>query len=665
MGSTPPNWNPNDPGAGQPYDPTNVNDPRYDVSRDPRYDPRWQKAQQRFYRDQQRAQQNQQRAAQRAQAAAWKAQTRAQRDQWKMYWNGQRRTSIVGPLLLIAVGLVFFLIHVGRISSVGFFTWYGHWWPMLLILIGVLRLGEWAIDRARAPQDAPPMRYSVGGGVVLLVILLAGVGLATHSMQWHADRNGLEFLGFHDGGNFEHLFTGQRHEEEVPATEHAIADGARLTIESPHGDVTVSGTSDDGKLHLTVHKEVFTNSDDTANDRLRQLNPSIDGSNENLTLRVPDIRGGGADVTLLVPASVHVLVNSNRGDVHVTNLKSPLVVTANNGDTEIAAITGDVQVRFNNRHHDLDVRNITGGVVIDGDGSEVKVSDVAGSVKISGDFIGGGHVQRVGGRVDYHSSRTDLSFARLNGELEIDGHDLSATEVTGPMLVNTRSRNITLDKVSGEVKVVNSHGDVDLHMLPPAGAVTVDNQNGNVNVTIPERTRFDLHAETSDGDTHSDFSGVNSDGRGTLRGNVNGGGPQVRLTTSHGDISVTRNQMAPLPPLPPNPRVTGFGSVPHAPLPPDAAIAIESAREAVQDAKQQAAETQRETMQAAREAQREAAQATREAQRDASQATKEAQRNASQAAREAMERARDAMKQAQEKEREAERMARDATRQHD
>ena len=33
--------------------------------------------------------------------------------------RGQRRSSIIGPLLLIAVGVVFFLIHSGRVSSFG------------------------------------------------------------------------------------------------------------------------------------------------------------------------------------------------------------------------------------------------------------------------------------------------------------------------------------------------------------------------------------------------------------------------------------------------------------------------------------------------------------------------------------------------------------------
>ncbi len=594
MATPPLNFDPN-----QPFDPSNVNDPRYD----PRRDPRWQKAQQRYYQDQQRAQANQQRAAQRAQAAAWKAQARAQRDAYRMYWRGQRRSSIIQPLLLIVIGVVLLLIHTGRISAIGFFTWYGRFWPLLLIGVGVLRLLEWTIDRQRQPSDAPPMRYTVGGGVVFTVIVLAFIGiLVAHGAQWHEDRqHGFGFFAPNQWSNGS--FFGQRHEENAPAEVRGIAANGSLSIENPHGDVTISGTSDDGQLHLSVRKEVYTNSDETATDRFRELTPVFAGTDSSLTLRVPQVDNGGTDLTLLVPSTVHILLNSNHGDVHVTNLKAPLTVTSNNGDVEIGAITGTVQVHANHRRRDLNVRSVTGDVTVDGNGDEVNLSDIAGSATIHGDFSGGGHLQHIAGAVAYHSSRTDLSLARLPGELQLDGKDLSLNEAVGPMLVSTRSRNINLDKVTGDIKVVNSHGDVDIHVAPPTGTLTVDNQNGNVNVSLPEKARFTLNAETSDGDTHSDFEGTDTHGgRGMLSGTVNGGGGSaIRLNTSHGDINVSRNSNTPLPPTPPTPALTGFGTVtpleapaaPASPIPPSAIKAIARARQQANQAKEQAREAER------------------------------------------------------------------------
>ncbi len=641
MASTPPNYPPQPGGSDAPLDPTNVNDPRYDPSRDPRYDPRWQRSQQKFYREQQQAQMQQDKAMRKAQAAAWRDQARAQRQQWKMYWRGQRRTSLIGPILLIAVGIVFFLIHTGRISPFAFFGWYSHWWPLLLIAVGALRLGEWAIDRARQPADAPMMRYSVGGGVVFLVVLLACLGLILRGGgQWRADSRGIGFVmpdWMHGGMN---QFFGDKHEEDAAPILRDIAPGGTLSIDNPHGDVTVAGTSDDGKVHLAVHKEVFANADSLAVSRLSALTPTLEGSNDSLTLRVPSVEAGGADLTLLVPAATHLVINSNRGDVHVSNLKLPLSVTANNGDVEIAGISNAVQVHVNNRRRDLNVRSVSGDVSIDGNGDEVTLSDITGAATIRGDFYGGGHLQRVSGAVEYHSSRSDVSLAHLTGELQLDGHDLTASEVVGPILVNTRSRNINLDKVSGDVKVVNSHGDVSVQMAPPNGSVTVDNQNGNVNVTLPEKARFTVNAETSDGDTHSDFDRSDTHGsRGVLSGPVNGGGNPVRLNTSHGDINISRNSMGPLPPAPPSPpRISTFGSI--GPSTAD----------------------MRQLQQMQRDAMTTAAAALRESAKQASQDGKADAEDASDRAKQAMQEAREAMKAAQAKQKEAARLAREASR---
>ena len=109
----------------------------------PPYDPR---TQWRVYREQQKA-------AWRAQRDAWKAQRHA----WKAGYGGTyvpRVPSIVGPIILVGIGIVGLLIYSGHISASNFWSWYGHWWPLLLIAAGVALLGEWALDMRRTTQ--PP-----------------------------------------------------------------------------------------------------------------------------------------------------------------------------------------------------------------------------------------------------------------------------------------------------------------------------------------------------------------------------------------------------------------------------------------------------------------------------------------------------------------------------
>src|SRR5262245_30899944 len=134
----------------------------------PPYDPRFQREQ---WRQQQRYAQQQQRA----QRDAYRAQTRMQREAYRMQMRQYRRGSIVGPIFLVVIGIVFLLVQTGRIQFNHFWNWYGQWWPLVLIGVGVLMLIEWAVDHYVRAGDQPPVRRSAGG-VVFLVILLAAIG---------------------------------------------------------------------------------------------------------------------------------------------------------------------------------------------------------------------------------------------------------------------------------------------------------------------------------------------------------------------------------------------------------------------------------------------------------------------------------------------------------
>ena len=92
--------------------------------------------------------------------------------------RGLRRGSILGPILLIAIGVIFLLVQTGRLDQAHVWDWYGHWWPFLLVAAGLVMLGEWAVDQflMRDPQR-PPYRRSLGGGIFLLILFFSIAGL--------------------------------------------------------------------------------------------------------------------------------------------------------------------------------------------------------------------------------------------------------------------------------------------------------------------------------------------------------------------------------------------------------------------------------------------------------------------------------------------------------
>lgn len=477
----------------------------------------------------------------RAQQAAYRAQAR-----------GSRRTSIVGPLLLIAVGVVFLLIQTGRISSMYFWSWYSRWWPAVLISAGIIMLLEWGWDRYAHADDPQFRRRSLGGGVFFLLILFGIVGAA--------------FNGFHNGvwgHNFAidpdnmDQFLGDKHESDQTLVQ-ALPANHSITVDNPRGDISIAGTSDDNQVHIDIHKQVYTRSDSEADSRAQQLSPKIETLDDTVKITLPSIEGSCADVTITVPATVPSTVFSNRGDVHVASIKGPVNVTANHGDVTITGITGPVLTRINNGDSSFSSHSVTGPVTVQGRARDVSFSEITGPANIDGEFFGTTHLQHITGNIRFHTSRTELRFARLDGEVEISPNaDLQADQLVGPLTLTTRNRNITLDRVAGDVSVTNRNGSVDVTSAPPIGNISVENRNGSVSVTLPEKAGFTVQAETTNGDLENDFgleeqSNDNSN-RKSYSGTVGKGGPLVRINTTQQDVSIKKAAVAPLPPTPPPP----------------------------------------------------------------------------------------------------------------
>jgi hypothetical protein len=477
---------------------------------------------------------------------------RAQQQAYRAQMRGNRRTSIVGPLLMIAVGVVFLLIQTGRISSTFFWGWYSHWWPMLLVGVGVIMLLEWGWDSYFHADEPVLRRRSLGGGVFALLLIFGITGIVFNGFhdrswahKWNIDPDNMD------------QFMGDKHESDQTLAQ-AFPANASITVDNPRGDVSVSGTSDDNQIHVDVHKQVYTRSDSEADSRAQQLSPKIEANGDTVKVTVPSIEGSRADLTITVPPSAASTVFSNRGDIHVASIKAPVNITANHGDVTVTGITGPVTTRINNGDSSFSAHSVTGPVMVQGHARDLSFSEINGPATMEGEFFGTTHFQHITSNIRFHTSRTDLRLARLDGEVEISPNaDLSADQAIGPLTLATRNRNITLDRVAGDVSVTNRNGSVDVTSAPPLGNVTVENRNGSVNLTLPVQADFTVQAETTNGDLDNDFNltqtGGDDSNHKSYSGTVGKGGPLVRITTSQGDINLKKATVAPLPPAPPAP----------------------------------------------------------------------------------------------------------------
>jgi DUF4097 and DUF4098 domain-containing protein YvlB len=490
------------------------------------------------------------REASRAQRDATRAQWKMYRDQQRYQMRGYRGGSILGPILLIAIGVTFLLIHMGNLSHQQVFFWYSRWWPLILLAGGAVLLAEWAFERSR-PADQRTY-YRGRGGVVTLLMLLCIPGIALNISR---DQNGWGLAqGFSINGDNMDEFLGDRHESDQ-TVEQDFPTGSTLTVSNPRGEVNITGNSEDGRIHVAVHKQVYTRSDADANSKSTQLSPNLTHSGSTYTLTLPTVDGARADVTIRVPAATASTITVDRGNITANSLKAPLTVTANHGDIELNAIAGPVITHINNKGSNFNARSITGPISLEGDCRDVDIADVEGTVSLNGDFFGKTHFEHIDGAVRFHTSRTDFQLARLDGEVDLTHGELSADQMLGPVSLSTNNYNVTLERVSGDVSVTTSNGKVDLTGAPPLGNVTIQNRNGEVNVTVPEQAAFTVQAETREGDVDTDLPLAKTDEGNVSRisGTVGHGGSLIRINTSQNDISLKKGAIAPL--MPPHPKM--------------------------------------------------------------------------------------------------------------
>ncbi len=489
----------------------------------------------------------------REQVRMQRKQLRAQRDLYRAQSRGGRRGSVVGPLLIVGLGIASLLVQTGRMDAHRLAAWYGVWWPLLFIGVGVLLVAEWLLDRG-LHRDAEQTfrRRSLGGGSVAILVLLGVAGIAANAFHEGAGR--ILAHGFNLNQDNIDEFLGEKHESDQTLV-RSIPAGASLNLTNPRGDVTVSGTSEDGQMHVDLHREVYTRSDSEAASRAQQFVPQIATSAAVVSVGLPALEGSRGDLTVTVPGGTAVTINANHGDVKITAIKAAVTVLANHGDVDVSAITGSVTAHVNNGGSSFSAHSISGGVSVEGHASDLTLSEIGGPVTMNGEFFGTTHLEHISAPLRFHTSRTEFALARLDGQVDISSDDLSADRGLGPVVLTTRSHNVNLQGMAGDVTVTDRNGSVDLTSAPPMGNVTVENRNGTVKLTVPEQAGFTVDAQTTDGEVEDDFA-LNTremNSRKTITGSVGGGGPMVRINTSQGDISLRKAAVAPLPPAPPKP----------------------------------------------------------------------------------------------------------------
>ncbi len=452
----------------------------------------------------------------------------------------RRPRSIAGPIVLIVLGVIFLLGNFGVLTWARIGLLFARYWPLLIILWGVVKL----IEHYNARREGyVPSGIGLGGVFLLALLVVCGLA-ATKAARVNWNQVGNQFDidegDFHFFGPFGHPYDySDELTQDFPA-------GASLRVVSDRGNITVLPW-DEKQIKVEVHKRVFSDSQGNADKVNSSTRPTITVSGETVTVNANSSGAGerrvDTDLDIYAPRNAAVQASSARGNVSVRDRSGNVQLSTAHGDVEISGIKGDVKV--NQRKGELRADNITGNVDFSGSGSGVNISNVSGNASVNGEIYGSIILSRIQKGVRFHSVRSDMELGRLDGDMNLDHGDLRVNSVVGPSRIVTRAKDIQLSGVSGDLQLQDNNGDIEVSATNvPLGNISVDNKKGDLRVVLPAGAGFTVNGRTYGGDISTDFPDlkVNSAGsQSSINGTVGKGGPEIRLNTEHGDIEVRKS----------------------------------------------------------------------------------------------------------------------------
>jgi DUF4097 and DUF4098 domain-containing protein YvlB len=457
-----------------------------------------------------------------------------------------RRSSIFWALILIGVGVLFLLQNFN--PSIHPWHVIAKFWPLLIIFWGISKVVDYFRARAH-PESAPSSLFS-GGEVVLLILILIFGTLASKVIlrPWHEWPS---MLGMQDQ-EFAELFLNsytftQRISQDVKGNPH-------LLIVNGRGNVEIRA-SDQPDIGVVLQETVWAENEAAARNIADQLKVHFleNGSQYELESNLDSLPHGGRNIRmdLLVhtPKAASVELTDNRGDIIINGLNGDQTLTARHGDAHVANIEGLVRVRESGGS--TEIRDIQGSVEVEGRGGDVVVKSVTGSVTLEGNFSGAMRFGNIAQTLRFSSSRTSLSVQELTGHLTMDRGNLDATGIDGPFDLATRDKDIHLENFKSDVKLTNTNGDIHLQTAtPPVRPIEVDLKRGDISLSLPTTSNFQIEAVSHHGEVSSDFPGLSvthKQNSPSINGAYGKGGPLIRLNSTYGTIRVTRGSSEPAP----------------------------------------------------------------------------------------------------------------------
>jgi putative adhesin len=285
--------------------------------------------------------------------------------------------------------------------------------------------------------------------------------------------------------------------ERVVEKSFTVQPGVHLRVSTSGGDIHVV-TSSDPVVKVVAKEHIRAGSEAEADEVLKKLDLTIEQDGNDVVATASYENGVGFHLGSWPPVQVEFVVTVPAG--------ASAELKTSGGDVTVGDLGGAVHARTS--------------------GGNIKLGSIGGDIDAS---TSGGNVV--------------LEEGRGSVRLSTSGGNVSADRVIGPADLDTSGGDIRVDSVQNTLKARTSGGDVRASFDGALkGDCSLSTSGGEVKASVAKNAAFQLDASTSGGEVDAAGITITIDhggmGRSSLSGQVNGGGPVLRLRSSGGDIRV-------------------------------------------------------------------------------------------------------------------------------
>lgn len=233
-----------------------------------------------------------------------------------------------------------------------------------------------------------------------------------------------------------------------------------------------------------------------------------------------------------------LVIDDTSGDINIhPGDTSGITVSGTKYVYGLGASPNDLQVQYEQTGSTLTVKAENGFSLFEGDRGinlDITVPRTLGLTvqEVSGDVT----VQDITGPVNLETVSGDIKANDLNGQISLSttSGDIKANAINGQVALSTTSGGIEVDhaQLHGQTTLHSTSGSISVTgSLDPNGSYHMDTTSGDIQLTLPANSSFQLADSATSGDIHNDFGSQ-----------VVGNAPHaiLSLDTTSGDISVRK-----------------------------------------------------------------------------------------------------------------------------